>query len=181
MTKTLSIIIGSTRTNRAGAAIANWITAHAGAAGFEKVELIDLKEINLPKFDAAMPPMAAPVTTPEARAWGEVVANTEHLLILTPEYNRSIPSDLKAAIDILFEEWAGKPTAIISYGFIEGGKNAGLHLRDSLTHLKTDLVEESAAIQLSETLISDGSVQDAEVNDDTENAVTATLAALASK
>lgn len=181
MTKTLSIIIGSTRTNRAGTAVADWVATQASEAGFDNIELIDLREIDLPKFDAALPPMAGAVDTPEARAWGKVVADTQHVLVLTPEYNRGVPSDLKAAIDILFGEWQDKPTAIISYGFIEGGQNAGKHLRDTLTHLKTNLVEETAAIQFSETLISDGAVQSEEVADDTKKAVVSTLTALAGK
>lgn len=181
MTKTLSIIIGSTRTNRAGTAVADWVAEQATDAGFDAVEMIDLKEIGLPKFDAALPPMAGPVETPEARAWGKVIADTQHIAILTPEYNRGVPSDLKAAIDVLFEEWQDKPVAVISYGYIEGGQNAGGHLRETLAHLKTDLVEETAAIQFSETLISDGAVQSSEVTDDTKKAVKTTLSALASK
>ncbi len=181
MTKSLSIIIGSTRTNRVGKAIADWAAEQATHAGFETIEFIDLKELDLPKFDAEVSPMYAPIDTPEARAWGKVITDSERLLVLTPEYNRSVPSDLKSAIDTLFAEWADKPTAIISYGYIEGGKNAGLHLRDILTHLRTDLAADTAAIQLSETLVSDGAVQADELSEDIRTAVTATLSALAAK
>lgn len=181
MTKTLSIIIGSTRTNRVGKAIANWTADQAKAVGFDAVELIDLKELDLPKFNAETSPMYAPIDTPEARAWGATITNTAYLLFLTPEYNRSVPSDLKSAIDMLFAEWGSKPAAIISYGYIEGGKNAELHLRDSLAHLKTDLVDTTASIQLSETLVTDETVQDEEVTTETKEAVAATLSQLAGK
>lgn len=181
MTKSLSIIVGSTRTNRVGRAIAEWITRQAEAAGFDSVELLDLKEIALPKFDAAVPTMYAPIETPEARAWGAQVAAAEHILVLTPEYNRSVPADLKAAVDTLYAEWDSKPTAIVSYGYMGGGANAGSHLRDTLTHLKTDLVEETATIQLSETLVSDGAVQSDQIDDATKTAIQSTLTALAAK
>lgn len=181
MTKTLSIIIGSTRTNRVGKAIADWTAAQAKTAGFDAVELIDLKELDLPRFDSETSPMYAPIDTPEARAWGATITDAAHLLFLTPEYNRSVPSDLKSAIDTLFEEWGSKPAAIISYGYIEGGQNAGLHLRDSLTHLKTDLVADTAAIQLTQTLVSDEAVNADEITEDTKTAVITTLSALASK
>ncbi len=181
MTKTLSIIIGSTRTARVGRAIAEWISTQAGEAGFDNVALLDLKEIALPKFDAAVPTMYAPIDTPEARAWGAQVAAADYLLVLTPEYNRGVPADLKAAIDTLYGEWDSKPTAIVSYGYMGGGANAGSHLRDTLTHVKTDLVEETAAIQLNETLVTDGAVQASQVDETTVQALQQTLRALAAK
>lgn len=181
MTKSLSIIIGSTRTNRVGKAIATWISEQATAAGFDHVELIDLKEIDLPKFDAAMPTMYAPIETPEARAWGKKLDGTERVIVLTPEYNRGVPADLKAAIDTLYEEWEGKPLAIVSYGYMGGGSNAAGHLRDTLAHLKTDLIEETAAIQLTQTLVTDETVQADEVEDEAKAALTNTLKALLAK
>lgn len=180
MTKSITIIVGSTRTNRIGKAMADWV-ASCAAEEFDTVELLDLKEVNLPKFDAAVSPMAEPIDTPEALAWGETIASTERLLFVTPEYNRSVPSDLKAAIDMLYGEWNEKPAAILSYGYIEGGRNAGKHLRDSLAHLNTNLVEHTAAIQLSEALVQNGEVQPEEITSDTKADVTQMLAALAAK
>ena len=181
MTKSLSIIIGSTRTNRVGRAIAEWVSSEAKAAGFDTVEFLDLKEIALPKFDAPVPTMYAPIETPEVRNWGAQVDAAGHILVLTPEYNRGVPADLKAAIDSLYGEWDSKPTAIVSYGYMGGGANAGSHLRDTLTHVKTNLVEQTAAIQLSETLVSDGAVQSDQIDDATKAALSDTLTTLAAK
>lgn len=181
MTKSISIIIGSTRTNRVGRAIAEWVSHEAKATGFDNVELLDLKEIALPKFDASTPTMYAPIDTPEVKAWGAQVAAAEHLVVLTPEYNRGVPSDLKAAIDMLYEEWDSKPTAIVSYGYMGGGANAGSHLRDTLTHLKTNLVEQTAAIQLSQALVTDDAVRSDEIDESTKKALADTLTALAEK
>lgn len=153
MTKTLSILIGSTRTNRLGADVATWVGKQAKSAGFDEVELIDLKDIQLPKFDTPIPPMYAALESEEAKAWGKTIAGTSHLVVLTPEYNQSIPASLKSAIDHLYAEWSNKPTAIVSYGYMGGGKNAASHLRDILAFLKADLVDTNTTIQLGDATV----------------------------
>ena len=49
-----------------------------------------------PDFDANYPP--------EARAFKQTIAQSDAILFITPEYNRSIPGALKNAID-----WASRP------------------------------------------------------------------------
>lgn len=181
MTKSLTILVGSTRTNRIGLGIADWIGEQAKAAGFDTVNLLDLKEIDLPKFDAPLPPMYAAVDTPEAKAWADEIATAEYLLVLTPEYNQSIPASLKSAIDHLYGEWKDKPTAIVSYGYMGGGANAARHLRDILAFLKTDLVGTTAAIQLGDTTVVDGSFAGSGATADEIAALHATLVALGEK
>jgi NAD(P)H-dependent FMN reductase len=180
MTKSLSIIIGSTRTNRIGRDVAEWVADIAKTEGFDTVELLDLKDESLPKFDAPVPPMYAAVDTPEAKAWAAKIDAAEHLLVLTPEYNRSVPASLKTAIDNVYGEWNAKPTAIVSYGYIGGGANAAKHLRESLEFLKTDIVAETAALQLSEEIVQDG-FSGEKVADTDKAALRATIATLANK
>ncbi|MFH9733853.1 NADPH-dependent FMN reductase [Streptomyces sp. NPDC017260] len=48
---------------------------------------------------------------------------------VTPEYNRSIPSALKNAIDFLYREWNNKAAGFVSYGSNVGGARAVEHLR----------------------------------------------------
>lgn len=181
MTKSLTILIGSTRTNRLGLGVAEWVSEQAKAAGFDAVELLDLKEIALPKFDTPVPPMYAAVDTPEAKAWAQEITAVEHLLVLTPEYNQSIPASLKSAIDYLSAEWKDKPTAIVSYGYMGGGANASKHLREILAFLKTDLVDATAAIQLGDTTVVDGSFASEGATSDEVAALQATLTTLGEK
>ena len=62
---TLKIIIASTRPGRVGLPIGNWIEQVAGQhGGFDPVEILDLAEIDLPFFERAEPPAAAPVRPP---------------------------------------------------------------------------------------------------------------------
>lgn len=181
MTKSLSIIVGSTRTNRLGRSIAEWVSEQAQTAGFDSAELLDLKDINLPKFDTPVPPQYAPVDTDEARAWAAKIAATEHLVVLTPEYNQSIPASLKSALDYLSAEWAGKPTAIIGYGYMGGAATARKHLTDILGFLKTDLVADTAAIQLGEATVVDNAFAGSGVTADETAAIQHVLSELAAK
>ena len=181
MAKSLSIIIGSTRTNRVGHSIAEWVSEQAKTAGFDNVELLDLKEINLPKFDTPVPPQYAPLETAEAKAWAQQVNDAEHILVLTPEYNRSIPASLKSAIDYLAAEWTDKPVAVAGYGYIGAAGNARKHLSEILGFLKTDIVEETAGIQLGEATLVDGSFTGAGVTSDETTALNTVLTALAAK
>ena len=181
MTKSLTILVGSTRTNRLGLGVAEWVSEQAKKAGFDTVNLLDLKEVALPKFDAPMPPMYAPVDTPDAKAWAEKITAVEHLLVITPEYNQSIPASLKSAIDHLSAEWKDKPTAIVSYGYMGGGANASKHLHEILAFLKTDLVDTTAAIQLGDSTVVDGSFVGSGATSDEVAALQATLTALGEK
>ncbi|MBF6620865.1 MAG: NAD(P)H-dependent oxidoreductase [Patulibacter sp.] len=76
---------------------------------------------------------------PEGRALKDAIERVDALLIVTPEYNRSIPGGLKNAIDWASRPWqqnslTGKPTAVIgaSIGAI-GTAVAQQHLRNVLT------------------------------------------------
>ncbi|CAG8870764.1 Quinone reductase [Pseudomonas fluorescens] len=69
------------------------------------------------------------------------IGQSDAVLFVTPEYNRSVPGVLKNAIDVGsrpygHSSWNGKPTAVISVspGAI-GGFGANHHLRQSLVFL----------------------------------------------
>jgi chromate reductase len=73
-------------------------------------------------------------------AMGEAIAKADGVIIVTPEYNYSIPGALKNAIDWLSrlpsQPFAGKPVALqsASPGLL-GGARAQYHLRQSLVFL----------------------------------------------
>lgn len=149
MPRNIKLIIGSTRQNRIAPQVAEWIQKHASEAGLP-LEIIDLKKLNLPPFDAPVPPAYAPTETEEGKAWAGQVSESDGFIFLTAEYNRSIPSSLKNAIDYLGAEWKGKQAAIVSYGYIDGGGSATNHLKDIFNWLKLDIVEPTVALQISQ-------------------------------
>ncbi|GAA0250291.1 hypothetical protein GCM10009527_053320 [Actinomadura nitritigenes] len=45
-------------------------------------------------------------------------------MFVTPEYNRSIPSALKNAVDFLYAEWTNKAAGFVAYGSNVSGARA---------------------------------------------------------
>ncbi len=159
MSKKIKLIIGSTRQGRVGSHIANWLVGVAKDAGVD-LEVIDLKEVNLPVFDGLSPAYFGPQTD-VAKAWSVKITEADAIIFVTAEYNRSIPAPLKNAIDYLFKEWNGKQAAIISYGYVDAGVGVTKHLTDVLNWVKMDIVEPTVAIQLAQDhLGEDGNFKD---------------------
>ena len=74
---------------------------------------------------------------PSANAWADAIRGADGLLIVTPEYNWSIPGGLKNAIDwasrMKDQPFAAKPVAVQSAaGGLLGGARAQYALRQSL-------------------------------------------------
>lgn len=163
MAKNIQIIIGSTRQNRVGAQVAEWVKKHTEAHEDINVEVIDLKQENLPFFDAPIPPLYAPDTTEAGKAWAKKIDSSDGYIFVTPEYNRGIPASLKNALDYLVPEWKGKPAAIVSYGWIDGGQSVTDHLRDVLGWLKVNVSDSVVNLKLTaENTNEGGSIKDAE-------------------
>jgi chromate reductase len=74
----------------------------------------------------------------DANAWADAIRSADALIIVTPEYNWSIPGGLKTAIDWVSrmkdQPFKDKPVALQSAaGGILGGSRAQYHLRQCLT------------------------------------------------
>jgi chromate reductase len=99
---------------------------------------------------------------PEVVAFKKAIKDSDALLFVTPEYNRSIPGVLKNAIDNASRPygqsaWAGKPAGVIgvSIGAI-GTACAQQHLRNILSYLDVPtLCAPEAFIQAKEGLFDD--------------------------
>lgn len=158
----IKLIIGSTRQNRVGVHVADWLVKTAKEADIE-LEVLDLQKIALPNFDAAIPPSYVPTQTEEGKAWQASIAEADGFVFLTPEYNRSIPASLKNAIDYLVDEWKDKSAAIVSYGYVDGGKSATSHLQDIISWLKINNLGDEMAVSFNrETLDESGAFNDAD-------------------
>ncbi|MES2876622.1 MAG: NAD(P)H-dependent oxidoreductase [Patescibacteria group bacterium] len=161
MAKNIQLIIASTRQNRLGAQVADWVKTHAGAHEELNIEVVDLLEENLPFYDSAVSPMYAPDTSAAGKAWAEKIEQGDGFIFVTAEYNRSIPASLKNAIDFLYSPWLTKPAAIVSYGWIDGGAAASKHLHDILSWVKMDISEDQVHLKLhADILGEDGKITD---------------------
>lgn len=115
----LGILIASARPNRVGSHVAQWVTEHVDPAW--DLDLIDLGAVSLPNFDEAFSPkQGEPYAHDHTLTWSDRVSALDALVIVTPEYNGSIPGSLKTAVDYLHREWAELPVAVVGYGWGAG-------------------------------------------------------------
>jgi NAD(P)H-dependent FMN reductase len=126
----LGIIIGSSREGRSTDRAAKWAATAAKELNGVEVTTLDLRDYDLPMFNEAVSPQYNPERKPEGavKQWLEALAAQDAFIIVTPEYNRSIPAVLKNAIDYVAYELDRKPVGIIAHGSANGGQ-AISHLR----------------------------------------------------
>src|SRR5215470_15264941 len=100
----VAVILGSTRPNRNGEAIARWVYEIAAKRHDAEFEFVDIKDFNLPLLDEPLPPSLGQYSRPHTLAWAEKIASFDAFIFVTPEYNHGICGALKNAIDYLFRE-----------------------------------------------------------------------------
>jgi NAD(P)H-dependent FMN reductase len=130
----IGLIVGSTRQGRFADHPAQWLMRHLARTDLSVVPL-DLRDFPMPFFDEVAAPAYAPVQSIQARKWACSVALCDGYILVTPEYNRSIPGILKNALDYLSDEVARKPAAFVGYGGL-GGAFAIQHLRTIAIELR---------------------------------------------
>ncbi|CAM3574813.1 hypothetical protein FLPS109957_11460 [Flavobacterium psychrophilum] len=83
---------------------------------------------NFPIFEAPLKYQSNPSIV--ALEFKSKIISSDGIIIVTPEYNGSIPASLKNVIDLLYEEWQGK---FIAFSTASSGGFGGL---EALTHLQ---------------------------------------------
>jgi NAD(P)H-dependent FMN reductase len=148
----LHIVIGSTRPTRAADLVAPWVIDRARAHPAFDVEVLDLRDWPLPMFGEHMGTIGdrndPTYSEPIVRQWNRKMADADAFLIITPEYNHSIPGVLKNALDNVFVSYAlrNKPVGAVGYS---GGIAAGVRAIEHLAHM----VIEADAVPLRSTVI----------------------------
>lgn len=100
----IGIIIGSTRPGRNGEQVASWVHEVASRRGEATFELIDLRDHPLPHLDEPLPAKLGRYQHAHTRAWSDTIASFDGFVIVTPEYNQSVPGVLKNALDTLLDQ-----------------------------------------------------------------------------
>lgn len=131
----LKVIIGSTRPSRKGPIVTDWFLKIVKQHTDFEVELLDLKEIDLPLMDEPNHPRLRQYTKEHTRKWSKAIDEADAYVFVTPEYNYGPPATLKNAMDYLFEEWQEKPVGFVSYGGVSGGTRAVQELKLTITTL----------------------------------------------
>lgn len=149
----LQVIIGSTREGRNSDAVCRWFLPIARAHGAFEVEVLDLRDWPLPFFEetiATVGDFANPTySDPLVKRWNDKIKEADAYLIVTPEYNHSIPAVLKNAIDTVFFSYSfrQKPVAFVGYslGFTAAAR--------AVEHLTQIMVETEAVPVRTPTLV----------------------------
>lgn len=124
----IAVILGSTRKSRFADKPAQWILDKAKARGDWDVELVDIRDFDLPMFDEMASNAWMPSADPRAVAWQQKIASFDGYIFVVAEYNRSITGALKNALDQAYVDWNRKAFGIVGYGAV-GGARAAEHLR----------------------------------------------------
>jgi NAD(P)H-dependent FMN reductase len=156
MAPRLHTIIASTRPGRVGPAIARWFDEYAKAHGKFDAHLIDLADFNLPVYDEPHHPSRRQYTQEHTKKWSESVKAADAFVVVTPEYNYTLPPSLANAIDYLFWEWQYTPVAFVSYGGVSGGLRSAQTARLMASSLKMMPVPEGVALPNVFAQIKDG-------------------------
>ena len=124
----ISIISSSIRVGRESHNVALYFQKYLKTNKLATVEILDLKQYNFPIFDERLKNQKSPSF--EALEFKNKIIASDGIIIVSPEYNGSIPSSLKNVIDLLYEEWQRKT---IAFSTVSASDFGGLQ---ALTHLE---------------------------------------------
>ena len=120
----IKVIIGSTREGRFSDKAAAWITEEIKKQTGIIVEMLDLRDYDMPFFNEAVSPSfkKEPYENEAVARFTKKIDEGDAFIMVTPEYNHSTSGVLKNAIDWIGPEWNNKPIAFVSYGSVGGAR-----------------------------------------------------------
>lgn len=132
-----ALIVGSTRPNRFADVPARWIADAANARADFDLEVLDLRDQNLPLFEEPASPYytGGVFTNPQAEAWRHRIGRYDGYIATVAEYNHGPTAVLKNAFDSAYLEWSRKPIAFVGYGGA-GGVRAVEQIRGTAIELQ---------------------------------------------
>ncbi|MBK5279443.1 MAG: NAD(P)H-dependent oxidoreductase [Bacteroidia bacterium] len=118
----ISIISSSVRDGRNSHRMALFLQNYITINKLAESEIIDLKDYQFPIFNERLRLLKNP--TEQMTQFAEKIKLSDGIIIVTPEYNGSIPASLKNVVDFLYDEWHHKPVAIstVSTGAFGGSQ-----------------------------------------------------------
>jgi len=129
MDLTISIIYGSIRSDRQGIQVARFLEQMLKERNI-KTHFIDPLEYQLPLLDKMFKEFGPDEAPETMKKVSELLKDSDGFLVVTGEYNHSLPPALKNLLDHFQSEYYFKPSAIASYSSGSfGGVRAAMHLR----------------------------------------------------
>jgi NAD(P)H-dependent FMN reductase len=157
---TTAVVYGSARQNRQGIKAARFMVNKLEQRG-HAVTLIDSQQVQMPFLDL-MHKEYEPGQAPEAmQSVADTFTAADGFVIVSAEYNHSIPAALKNLLDHFQKEYLYKPSAIVTYSAGPfGGVRGIINLRAILAELGTPSIPSAFPVsQIHSAFDDDGNAQ----------------------
>jgi len=119
----IQVINSTTREGRFSEKVAAWTLDRLRAWDRFDVELVDLRDFDIPYFEGVAPARAPRIySNDHHERLGTVIDRADGFVVLTAEYNHGYPAVLKSAMDWTFVEWHRKPMSFIGWGQVGGAR-----------------------------------------------------------
>ena len=101
----IPILLGTSREGNQSSKISNYISSVMKEKGFE-TEIVSPKDYLKNFYTERLGKEREFDDT--GKKYQEIIKRADALIVVTPEYNRSFPGELKLLLDLLYEEYKGK-------------------------------------------------------------------------
>jgi NAD(P)H-dependent FMN reductase len=156
------VILGSVRRDRQGIKAARYIIGKLAERGDAPV-LVDPCEKQLPLLDRMYKEHPKGEAPPLLEELADLFRRADGFVIVSAEYNQSVPPALKNLLDHFLEEYFWRPSAIVSYSAGRfGGVRAAVALRTILSEMGMPSVPSVLSIpNIGSALTDDGTATEA--------------------
>lgn len=156
------VLLGSVRSDRQGVRAARFVTSLLEARGHEPV-LVDPLELRLPLLDRMYKEYAKGEAPKALEDPATLYRRADGFIVVSAEYNQSVPPALKNLLDHFLEEYFWRPSAIVSYSAGRfAGVRAAIALRPILGELGMPSIPSYLSIPtIGKSLTEEGSANEA--------------------
>ena len=135
MSLNVVVLVGTVRSDRQGIKAAKFVERSLGARG-HRVTLVDPVALKLPILDRMYKEYAKGQAPPTLESLATLYKGADAFVVVSGEYNHSIPPALSNLLDYFLEEYLWRPSAIVCYSAgAFGGVRAAMQLRAMLCEL----------------------------------------------
>ncbi len=122
------IMLGTAREGRESEKVARFMLGEARSYGLES-EILDVRDYRVPATDNTQAGLMAKKLAPK-------ITKADGIIIVSPEYNHGYPGELKMMLDLLYQQYWGKPLGICG---VSGGPLGGARVVEQLRLVSVEL------------------------------------------
>ncbi|MCW6509070.1 NADPH-dependent FMN reductase [Lichenifustis flavocetrariae] len=165
MSLTIPIILGTVREGRQGLRAARFMMRRLTEAG-HAAPLVDPAELQLPLLQRMYKEYPAGAAPEPLERLAQLYRRADAFVVVSAEYNHSIPPALSNTLDHFLEEYFWRPSGIVCYSAGRyGGVRAAMQLRAMLGELGTPSIPSLLPIpEIGKALDQEGHASDARLD-----------------